>query len=56
MISQDNVRILAQYIYALDEAYSKLELMYVQKNLDGFEKVKRFMKEVQSKISQILIF
>ncbi len=54
MITNDKIRILKQYINALDEATQTLEKMYLQKNIVGFEKTKQLIKELQSKISLML--
>jgi len=48
------VRILKQYIEALEQANGELERMYMQKNISGINQVKKFILEVQEKISQVV--
>ena len=50
----NEVRILNQYVNALDQASQELERMYLQKNIQGLEKVRKFIYEIQDKISQLL--
>lgn len=53
-MNPESVRVLEQYVKALEEASEQLEQMYLQKNLEGMRKVKAFMKEAQTKISLLL--
>ncbi len=46
--------ILAQHINALDESVEQLEQMYLRKNVEGFNKVRKFILEVSGRIEQIL--
>ena len=48
------IRILKQYIEALEQANGELERMYMQKNISGINQVKKFILEVQEKISQVV--
>ena len=50
----NEVRILSQYVNALEQASNELEKMYLEKNAGGIQKVKRFINEVQGKISEVL--
>ena len=54
-MDDENVRILTQYLNALDEASEQLEQMYLSKNAAGMKKVKDFMKEAQTKIKILLM-
>jgi len=54
-MNDEEVRILKQYISALEEASDQLEQAYVDRNMENFEKIKRFMKEAQSKIKILLL-
>ena len=53
-MDENDVRTLNQYIHALDQASEELEKMYLQKNIQGMEKVKKFINEIQEKISNLL--
>lgn len=48
------MRVLRQYVHALEQASSELERMYLEKNVQGINKVKKFINEIQQKISQLL--
>lgn len=50
----NEVRILAQYVNSLEQASNDLEKKYFEKDIQGVENIKKFIKEVQSKISQSL--
>ena len=54
-MNDEQVRVLTQYIDALEEAAEQLEQMYLQKNFEGMKKVKEFMKEAQEKINTLLL-
>ena len=49
-----NIRLLMQYIDALEKAEEQLEQMYSQNNDAGLTKVKSFMLDVQYKIESLL--
>lgn len=51
----ESVRVLEQYVSALEEASEQLEQMYLQKNIEGMKKVKAFITEVQRKINFLLL-
>jgi len=53
-MNANEVRILSQYVNALEQASDELERMYLEKNIQGVEKVKKFVYEVQGKISELL--
>ena len=50
----NNIRILIQYIDALNHAVQRLEAVYVQGNVGELEKTKKFILEVKSKIDEML--
>ena len=54
MLNDEELRVLNQYINALEESSNTLERMYLEKNLEGLKKVKDFMKEIQFKINLII--
>ena len=54
MLEKEEIRILSQYINALEEASNKLEEAYFQKNIENFNKIKKFILEIQSKIDLML--
>jgi len=49
MISSEKVNVLMQYVTALGDAAVKLEECYSSKNIEGLEKVKKFILDVQQK-------
>ena len=53
-ISKDELAFLSQLVKALEEAYSKLELTYKNNDYENFQKLKKFIMEVQIRISAIL--
>jgi len=53
-MNDEEVRILSQYVNALENASSELEKMYLQKNLEGMNKVKAFIREIHDRILQLL--
>jgi exonuclease VII small subunit len=50
----NEVKIMSQYVNALEQASLELERMYFEKNMAGIDKVKKFINEVQGKISELL--
>ena len=50
----DEIRILKQYVDALDEALLNLEKMYMEKNIEEVKKIKNFMYDIQNKIDELL--
>lgn len=54
MIIKEEAQVLMQLITAIDEAQEKLEEMYLQRNLEGFDNVKKFIQNAQQKISEII--
>lgn len=54
MVTKDESQTIMQLINSLDEAEEKLEIMYFQKNIEGFESVKRFILNIHGKIEEII--
>ena len=54
MINTENIRDLARFIEALDDAADQLENAYLKKDSSTIEKIKRFMLETKVKIDFIL--
>jgi len=54
MLEKGELGILSQYIHALEEASNKLEEAYFEKNIESFNKIKKFILEIQSKIDLML--
>jgi len=54
MITEQNLYVLAQFINALNEACNKLEESYVKKDIENFEKSKKLILELKSKIDSLL--
>ncbi|MFA6023444.1 MAG: hypothetical protein WC781_05135 [Candidatus Pacearchaeota archaeon] len=54
MITKEEVYSLNQLMQALVESYQKLESAYNQKDIASFEKIKKFILEIQSKIDAIV--
>ena len=54
-MNDEEVRILKQYMAALEEASEQLEQSYINRDVERFEKVKKFMNEAQSKIKILLL-
>jgi hypothetical protein len=54
MVTKEEIGVLTQLISALDEAGEKLEESYFQKNIEGFESIKKFIINAEGKISEIL--
>jgi len=54
MITEKNLYVLSQFINALNEACNKLEESYVRKDIENFEKSKRLIFELKSKIDSML--
>ena len=46
----ENIKILAQYINALEEAGEKIEKAYNNKDIESLNKLKKFILEVKLKI------
>ncbi len=54
MLEKEDLRILSQYIHALEDASKKLEDSYLEKNIEACIKIKKFILEVQGKIDLML--
>lgn len=54
IIKKDEIIFLNQLINSLEEAYQKLETAYKNKDYENFNKLKKFILEVQEKISESL--
>jgi len=54
MITQENTQILAQYINALNQAVEQLEQAYFSKDRQNFDRIKKFILEVQIEIGEVL--
>ncbi|HLD98302.1 MAG TPA: hypothetical protein VI815_03170 [Candidatus Nanoarchaeia archaeon] len=50
MLKKEDLQILKQLILALDEAGEVLEKSYLRKDLENFEKTKKYILEAKSKI------
>ncbi|MEM3122288.1 MAG: hypothetical protein QXH60_02495 [Candidatus Pacearchaeota archaeon] len=53
-MNEEEIKILLQYINALNEAVSQLEIMNSRKNLEEIKKLKLFIMEIHEKISNFL--
>ena len=53
-MDDEQVRILRQYIHSLEEASEQLEKAYINKNMTDFQKIRKFMIEVKTKIDALL--
>ncbi|MEK6875639.1 MAG: hypothetical protein AABX30_03070 [Nanoarchaeota archaeon] len=51
---KEGVFFLEQLISSLEEAELKLEQAYNTQNVDSFNKIKKFMLQVQAKISEVI--
>ena len=49
-----DIYLLKQLVNSLESAMPKLEQAYEQKDIDSFNKAKRFMIQVQKKISEVI--
>ena len=54
MIQKREIQYIAQLITTLEQAEVKLEKFYNEKNTDEFNNVKRFILQIQRKISEVL--
>ena len=54
MVLKEETQILIQLIKVIEEAEEKLEVMYFQRNLEGFENAKKFILNAQTKIDKII--
>ena len=54
MIEKREVQYIAQLITTLEQARIKLEKAYNEKNIDEFNNVKKFILQIQRKISEVL--
>ena len=43
---------ISRQLHSLEEAQVKLEEAYAKKDYESFEKIKKFMKEIQKKIQE----
>lgn len=53
-LKKEEVVFLSQLIKSLDEASIKLNYAYENKDYEAFNKLKKFIFEVQKKISEVL--
>ena len=53
-MKKEDISLLSQLVKTLEEAESKLEEAYTQKDSDSFNNSKKFMLGIQSQISKIL--
>jgi len=53
-MKKEDAAVLNQLVKSLEEAGSRLEEAYDRKDSENFEKMKKFISGVQSKISEIL--
>lgn len=54
MVTKEEVNSLNQLMQVLMESYQKLESAYNQKDIESFEKIKKFILEIQAKIGAIV--
>ena len=54
MLNQENVEFLRQLLQSLEVAESKLEEAYKKDSIDKFNKVKKFILQVENKISEVI--
>ena len=54
MIKKEDILFLNQLVYTLEEAESKLEESYNEKNYDNFDNMKKLIMQIQNKISGVL--
>jgi|GEM_PF-1400469 len=51
-MKDNNLVFVNQLVTSLEEAQVKLEEAYAKKDYENFEKIKKFMKEIQEKIEE----
>lgn len=54
MIKEDDIPFLSQLVKSLEETKLKLEKAYEKKDYESFNKSKKFMLEIQRKISEVI--
>ncbi len=54
MVKRDDIPFLNQLVKALEETESKLEKAYEKKDYENFNKSKKFMLQIQRKISEVI--
>ena len=54
MIKEENVEFLNQLIKSLEAAEARLDYVFRSKNTEDFNKIKKFILEIQDKIVEIL--
>lgn len=54
MIKKEELSFLSQLISSFEEASVKLEEAYEERNHENFNKIKKFMMEIQKRISDII--
>ena len=54
LLSRENIVFLNQLVSSLEEAELKLEESYRDKNYENFSRLKKFILEIQKKISEII--
>jgi len=54
MIEEDNIDFLKQLVRALETATPKLEEAYIKKSPEDFTRIKKFIIEIQKKISETI--
>jgi hypothetical protein len=54
MITKENVEFLGQLVGSLEKARVRLEETYQRKQYDDFNKIKKFMLDLQKKITEVI--
>ena len=54
MVKREDIPFLNQLVKALEEAELKLEEAYEKKDYEDFNKSKKFMLQIQRKISEVI--
>ena len=54
MIIEENIQFLKQLVSSLEKAQSKLEMSYERKSYNDFNKIKKFMLDIQKKIIEVI--
>ena len=54
MIKKEDISFINQLNESLEKAYKKLEEAYEKKDIDEFNKIKKFMIKIQKQISKVI--
>jgi len=54
MIKWENIEFLNQLVQSLEKAEPQLELAYKNQSYENFDKIKKFILEIQKKISEVI--